>query len=94
MNRKWRDKTTLEKTFDIISGIALCVCFLFEMMGRNNPGQLTDLVSYIAIFVVCVCEAFSFWKIKRVFSYVAIAGALLLAGVVILEMFFTRTPSL
>ena len=69
MNRKWNDKNTLEKTVTIISGIALCVWLLFEFLESKTSLQYANIVNYIAIFVICVCEAISFWKVKRALSY-------------------------
>ena len=51
---------------------------------RAGKVQSADLVTCIAIGVVCICEAFSYWNTKRIFSYVAIAGAICLIGVVLL----------
>jgi hypothetical protein len=73
MNRKWKEKNTLEKIVTIISGIALCVWLLFEFLERKTTLKYADTVNYIAIFVICVCEAISFWKVNRALSYVAIA---------------------
>lgn len=85
MNRKWNEKNTLEKTVTIISGIALCVWLLFEVLARKSTLKYANTVNYIAIFVICVCEAISFWKVKRALSYVAIGGAILMIAVMVLE---------
>ena len=86
MNKKWNEKTTLEKVVDIISGVALFVWLIFEMLERNNQVQYASLGACISIFVVCVCQAISYWKVKRTFSYVAIAGAVLLTAVIVLQI--------
>ena len=87
MDRKWNEKNTLEKTVTIISGIALCVWLLFEVLERKTSLQYADTVNYIAILVICVCEAISFWKVKRVLSYVAIGGAVcMIAAAVLLSI--------
>lgn len=39
----------------------------------------------IAPCVICVCQAISFWKIKRVFSYIAIAGIAWMVSFMVLE---------
>ena len=85
MNKKWEEKTTFEKILDIISGIALCVWLVFEMLERNNAMKRASLGAYISIIIVCVCQAISYWNVKRAFSYVAIAGVILLMTVIILE---------
>ena len=84
MNQKWSEKTTFQKVMDIIAGIALLVYLIFEFLERAGKVQSADVVGSIAIIVVCVCEAFSYWNTKRVFSYIAIAGAVLLTAVLVL----------
>ena len=85
MNKKWSEKTTLEKAADIISWIALCIWLIFERLEDTNTIKYANMVNYIAISVVCLCQAFSFWKVKRILSYVAIAGIVCIAAVMILE---------
>ena len=84
MNQKWREKTTFQKVMDIISGIAFLVYLIFHALERAGKVVSADLITSIAILVVCVCEAFSFWNTKRIFSYIAIVGAVFLIGVVVL----------
>lgn len=84
MNEKWSEKTTFQKVMDIIAGIAFCVYLIFVALERANKVKSADLITCIAIGVVCICEAFSYWNTKRIFSYVAIAGAVLLTAVIIL----------
>ena len=82
MNKKWNEKTTFEKTLDIISGITFCVWVLLTYVEIKMP--YAELVSYIALFVVCVCETISFWNTKRVISYIAIGGMVLMLTALIL----------
>ena len=82
--KKWSEKTILEKVADIIAIVALCVWFVTERLEGNS--ETVGIGSSVAIFVVCICEAISFWNVKRVFSYVAIGGAVLLAAVVVLQL--------
>ena len=84
MNEKWSEKTTFQKVMDIIVLIAFCVYLAFEALERAGKVQSADLVTCIAICVVCICEAFSYWNKKRIFSYIAIAGAVFLTAVTIL----------
>ena len=84
MNQKWSEKTTFQKVMDIIAGIAFLVYVIFQALERAGKVESADLITCIAIGVVCICEAFSFWNTKRIFSYVAIAGAICLIGVVLL----------
>lgn len=85
MSGKWNEKNKLEKTVTIISAIALCVWLLFEILESKTSLQYANIVNYIAIFVICVCEAISFWKVKRALSYVAIGGAILMIAVMVLQ---------
>ena len=84
MNEKWSEKTTFQKVMDIIAGIAFLVYVIFQALERANKVKSADLITCIAIVVVCVCEAFSYWNKKRIFSYVAIAGAVFLTAVIVL----------
>ena len=84
MNEKWSEKTTFQKVMDIIAGIAFLVYVIFEALERSNKVKSADLITCIAIGVVCICEAFSYWNTKRIFSYVAIAGAVCLIAVIVL----------
>jgi len=84
MNEKWSEKTTFQKVMDIIAGIAFLVYVIFQALERAGKVESADLITCIAIGVVCICEAFSYWNKKRIFSYVAIAGAICLIGVVLL----------
>ena len=84
MNQKWSEKTTFQKVMDIISGISFLVYLIFQALERAGKVESADLITCISISVVCICEAFSYWNTKRVFSYVAIAGAVCLTAVMIL----------
>ncbi len=84
MDQKWSEKTILQKIMDIIAGIAFLVYVIFQALERAGKVESADLITCIAIGVVCICEAFSYWNTKRIFSYVAIAGAICLIGVVLL----------
>ena len=73
-----------ELNMDIIAGIAFLVYLIFEALERAGKVETAELITCIAIIVVCVCEAVSYWNRKRIFSYVAIAGAVLLTAVLLL----------
>ena len=85
MNKRWSEKTTFEKVLDIIAGVALCVWLVFETLERKNTVQYAGIVNYIAISVVCICEAISFWKVKRIFSYIAILGVACMVVAIVLQ---------
>ena len=84
MEQKWSEKTILQKIMDIIAGFAFLVYLIFQALERAGKVESADLITCIAIGVVCICEAFSYWNTRRIFSYVAIAGAICLIGVVLL----------
>ena len=84
MNQKWSEKTTFQKVMDIISGIAFLVYVIFQALERAGKVGSADLITCIAIGIVCICEAFSYWNTKRTFSYIAIAGAVILTVAVVL----------
>ena len=84
MNQKWSEKTTLQKVMDIIAGIAFLVYLIFQALERAGKVESADLITCIAIGVVCICEAFSYWKVKRAFSYIAIAGAICVITAIVL----------
>ena len=84
MHEKWSETTTLQKVMDSIAGIAFCVYLIFEVLERANKVASADLIACIAIVVVCICEAISYWNTKRIFSYIAIAGIVLLVTVILL----------
>ena len=86
MNKKWSEKTTFEKVLDVISGVALCVWLIFEMLERKNLVKFADIFSSFAITIVCICLAISYWNVKRIFSYVAIGGSVLLVITIILNI--------
>ena len=84
MNDKWSEKTTFQKVMDIIAGVAFLIYLIFQALEGAGKVESADLITCIAIGVVCICEAFSYWNTKRIFSYIAIAGAVLLIGVLVL----------
>ena len=88
MNKKWCEKTTLEKAMDIISGIALCIWLILEALERANKMQSAGFFSCIAIGVVCICEAISLWNVKRSLSYLAIVGTVILLTVAVLAAIY------
>ena len=81
--KKWCEKTVFEKILDIISWIGICVWLVFEFL-ENRGAENTQTVTCATMLVVCICQAISYWKVKRAFSYVAIGGAVCLATVLIL----------
>ena len=83
--KKWSDKSVLEKTSDVISWIAFAAWLLFEMIEKNAGAGWTSIASRIAIIVICIFEGISYWNERRVISYVAMGGVLLLVATFVLE---------
>ena len=85
MEKKWSEKTKLQKVSDIISFVAFCVWLLFEFMDSKGIVGWADIASRIAILVICVFECISYWNEKRLISYIAIGGFICLLATFILE---------
>ena len=83
--KKWSEKTTLEKTARVISETAFCIWIFFELLFKTEVIN-TEIMSTVAIFIVCICEAIYFWNEKRVISYIAIGGALLMTAAFVIFM--------
>lgn len=81
--KNWCEKTTLEKVLDVISTIALVVWLVFEFLEKKGV-ECAEMGAGISILVVCICQAISYWNVKRAFSYVAIVGGACLAAAMIL----------
>ncbi len=80
--KNWNEKNKLEKVMDIISGFAFCIWLILGRLENKVP--CAELAGYLALCVVCVCEAVSFWNTKRVLSYVAIGGIVLMLTTLVL----------
>ena len=80
--KKWNEKNKAEKVMEIISGIAFCIWAIFTYVPNKVP--YAEMISYIALCIVCVCEAVAFWNTKRVISYIAIGGMVLMLAALIL----------
>ena len=86
MNKKWAEKTAFEKTLDIVSFIALVVWLVLEFLSRKMTIEYIDIFTSASVGVICICQAISFWKVKRILSYVGLAGVACMIAVIILEM--------
>ena len=83
MEKKWKDKTTAQKVIDIISCILLVVWCVFSILDRRTP-ESEGYIDEVAIFLYCALAAYSYWNEKRKYSYIFIAGAILIAVTTIL----------
>ena len=83
--KKWNEKNKLEKTMEIIAGIAFLVWVVLTYVESNIP--YGETISYIALCITCVCEAITYWNVKRVISYISIGGmVLMLVALVLLAL--------
>ena len=67
MNKKWSEKTTLEKVTYVISCVALCIWLVFEYLERTGKFAYASMVTYIAVLVACLCFVVLYWI--QTFSY-------------------------
>ena len=67
----WKEMPTSHKITTVIAGLAVLVWLLNKVMPNLLPIDPT----YPAIAVVTVCEAVVYWKDKRKWAYLLIAGA-------------------
>ena len=81
--KSWCEKTTFEKVLEIISAIAFVVWMAFEFLEHKGM-ESAEMGAGISILVICICQAISYWNVKRAFSYIAIVGGTCLAAAMIL----------
>ena len=73
MNMNWKTMPLLHKIVTVIAGLAVAVWVLQKVQPTLLPFDPT----YPAIAVVTLCEAVVYWKEKRTWSYLLIAGAVI-----------------
>ena len=78
----WKNMPISHKIATIISGIAVVVW----VVGFVKPGLLPFDPTYPAMAVFTACEAVVYWKNKRKWAYLLIAGAVISLAFYILEM--------
>ena len=78
----WKNMPLLHKIVTIIAGLAVVV-WLFH---KVQPTLLPFDPTYPAIAVVTVCEAVVYWKDKRKWAYLLIAGAVISLACFLLEL--------
>lgn len=74
MNKKWHEKTTLEKLMDIISFITIFVWLIFIAIEYTIGFAGAEIVNRICSGIICACLAVSFWSVKRIVSYISIVA--------------------
>lgn len=70
---KWKDMPLSHKILTVIAGLAVVVWLICKVKPNLFPVDPT----YPAIAVVTVCEAVVYWKEKRKWAYLLIAGAVI-----------------
>ena len=78
---KWKNMPLSHKIATIISAIAV----LIWLIPKVDPELLPIDPTYPAIAVFTVCEAVIYWKQRRTFSYLLIAGTVVSMACFILE---------
>ena len=79
---KWKNMPLLHKIATIISGLAIVVWLIHKVKLTLLPIDPT----YPAIALFTVCEAVVYWKKKRTWAYLLIAGAVISLSCFILEL--------
>ena len=78
----WKDMSLSHKIATIIAGLAVLVW----MLNKVKPTLLPMDPTYPAIAVVTVCEAIVYWKKKRAWACILIAGAVISTACFLLEL--------
>ena len=77
----WKNMPISHKIATVISIIAVLVWVIHKV----KPDLFPFDPSYIAIAVFTICEAVVYWKNKRIWSYILIAGAVISIACIVLE---------
>ena len=78
----WKNMPLSHKIATVIAGLAIVV-WLFQ---KVQPNLLPVDPTYPAIAVVTLCEAVVYWKTKRTWAYLLIAGAVICFAAFLLEL--------
>ena len=79
---KWKNIPLSHKIATVIAGLAVVVWLICKVKPTLSP---VDPI-YPAIVVVTVCEAVVYWKDKRKWAYLLIAGAVICLACFLLEL--------
>ena len=77
----WKNMPLSHKIVTIISGLAV----VFWLIPKVRPDLFPFDPTYPAIAVVTLCEAVVYWKEKRKWAYLLIAGAVISMACFLLE---------
>lgn len=83
-NIVWIGKTCplAHKIATVIAGLAVVVW----LIAKVQPNLLPFDPTYLAVAVFTICEAVTYWKTKRVWAWVLIAGAVISIACCLLEL--------
>lgn len=79
---KWKNMPLSHKIFTVVAGLAVVVWLIYKVKPTLFPVD----PAYLAIAVVTVCEAVVYWKEKRKWAYLLIAGAVIFFASFFLEL--------
>ena len=82
-NMNWKDMTLFQKIVLIIT----CIAAVLVVVAQMQPDLFPFNITYPAIAVVTVCEAAAYWKEKRKWAYLMIAGAVVSIAFFLMEMY-------
>ena len=78
----WKNMPLSHKIATVISGLAVVVWFI----SKIQPDLLPVDPTYPAIAVFTACEAVIYWKTKRKWAYLLIAGTIISLASLLLEL--------
>ena len=78
----WKKMPLSHKIATVIAGLAVVVW----LIAKVQPSLLPFDPTYPSIAVVTICEAVTYWKTKRVWAWVLIAGAVISIACCLLEL--------
>lgn len=78
----WKDMPLSHKIATVVAGLAVAVWLIHQV----QPNLLPIDPTYPAIAVFTVCEAVVYWKQKRLWAYLLIAGAVISLASFFLEL--------
>ena len=78
----WKNMPLSHKIATVISGLAVVVWFI----SKIQPDLLPIDPTYPAIAVFTACEAVIYWKTKRKWAYLLIAGTIISLASLLLEL--------
>ena len=78
----WKNMPLVHKIATVIAGLAAVVWLIAKVQPNLFPFDPT----YPAIAVFTICEAVTYWKAKRTWAWLLIAGAVISIACCILEL--------